>query len=371
MTSNINVASINTLIPPIQLINKYPITSEIEANVKSWRQQISDIVNKKDKRMLAVVGPCSIHDIEAALTYAKELKHFAERYKEELFIVMRVYFEKPRTTIGWKGLINDPDLNDTFNIDKGLIIARQLLLKINTIGLPIGCEFLDVFTPQYYADLVSWGAIGARTVESQLHRQLASGLSMPIGFKNGTVGTIVIAADAVTSAKHSHVFIGIDINGSSSIVSTKGNQDVHIILRGSVDSPNYYPEKVEEACDILKSKNLNPSVMIDCSHGNSRKVHQNQEIVLDSICSQIGRKTCNIIGLMIESNINEGKQKLVDPDKLKWGVSITDSCISLLKTDILLNKLSLSLKKKHNSETMNTLDKNICSVERNETLTNL
>ena len=340
LTSNVNVKSIDKLISPQMVKNSFPLTEKIENKVIEWREQIANIISGKDSRLLVVVGPCSIHDKKSALEYAQKLKIIADSVSDQIMVVMRVYFEKPRTTIGWKGLINDPFLDGTCRIDDGLKLAREILLSINNIGLPVGCEFLDVFTPQYYDDLVSWGAIGARTTESQLHRQLASGLSVPIGFKNGTGGTISIAGDAVISAKNPHVFIGVDGQGIASLVSTKGNQNCHIILRGGSNGPNYHPQNITQAMDILKLKNLSPRVMIDCSHGNSLKNHKNQSKVLESLIYQIRMGNSNIFGMMIESHLNEGKQKLDDPNNLKYGVSITDSCINIEETELMLHLLA-------------------------------
>jgi len=342
-TKNVNVRSIKKIIKPKSVINKLPLTNNLARKILMWRKNISNIIAKKDKRLLMIIGPCSIHDYDMAIQYAKYLQSIQDKYKDRIFIVMRVYFEKPRTTIGWKGLINDPNLDGTYNINDGIHLARNLLLDINNMDIPVGCEFLDVFTPQYYADLVTWGAIGARTTECQLHRQLASGLSMPIGFKNGTTGNIDIAADAIISASNSHVFLGINNLGVASIVETTGNNDLHIILRGSKKDTNYDEDSVNQACDILKSKNLNTSIMIDMSHGNSRKIHNNQILVCKSICEQIKKGNTNILGGMIESNIKSGNQKLITKEKLEWGVSITDACIDMKTTSKLLDQLYKSL----------------------------
>lgn len=338
-TKNINVRSIREIVCPNDIIDTLPLSDKLSQKIVKWRETISNIIAKKDNRLLVVVGPCSIHDYDMAIYYAKFLKRVKDKYKDRIFIVMRVYFEKPRTTIGWKGLINDPYLDGTYKINDGISIARNILLEINNIGIPVGCEFLDVFTPQYYADLVSWGAIGARTTECQLHRQLASGLSMPIGFKNGTSGNINIAADAITSASSPHVFLGINNKGNASIVETLGNKNLHIILRGGKEKTNYDSESIKKTCDFLKSKNLDAKIVIDMSHGNSKKIHSNQIIVCDSICKQIKKGNTNILGVMIESNIKSGNQKLNNKEDLVWGVSITDACINLDTTCNLLNKL--------------------------------
>jgi len=342
-TKNVNVRSIKKIIKPKKIINNLPLTDKLSLKIIKWRKTISNIIAKKDNRLLMIIGPCSIHDYDMAIYYAKYLQSIQDKYKDRIFIVMRVYFEKPRTTIGWKGLINDPNLDGTFKINDGIKLARRLLLDINNMDIPVGCEFLDVFTPQYYADLVTWGAIGARTTECQLHRQLASGLSMPIGFKNGTNGNIDIAADAVISASNSHVFLGINNLGTASIVETTGNKDLHIILRGGKKTTNYDEESVSNASKILKSKKLRSSIMIDMSHGNSKKIYQNQIKVCKSICEQIKKGNTNILGGMIESNIKNGNQKLIDKDKLEWGVSITDACIDISTTNKLLDQLYNSL----------------------------
>lgn len=331
MTNNINVNEINQLLPPIDLKKKYVLEPKLEANIKNWRHQIENIINGKSKKLLVIVGPCSIHNPEEALDYAKLLNKLNIKYQDKLFIVMRVYFEKPRTTIGWKGLINDPDLNNTFDINKGLNIARKLLLDINKLGLPVGCEFLDTITPQYISDLVSWGAIGARTTESQVHRQLASGLSMPIGFKNGTGGSIDIAIDALSSAKSKHVFLGVNDEGNASIIKTKGNQNSHIILRGGKNKTNFDSESVKDACELLKLKSHNCKVMIDFSHANSYKNYKNQILAAKNVSEQIKNGSSNILGIMIESNIFEGNQRITD--NLKYGISITDGCVNIEETE--------------------------------------
>ena len=274
------------------------------------------------------------------------------KYKDDLCIIMRVYFEKPRTTIGWKGLINDPDLDGSFNVNKGLSIGRQLLLDINKMGIPCAVEFLDTISPQYIADLVTWGAIGARTTESQIHRQLASGLSMPIGFKNGTGGSTDIAVDAVISAKSSHVFLGVTDTGKAAIVHTTGNKDSHVILRGGKDGPNYENHHITQLGDLLNRKKLIDSIVVDCSHGNSRKIHTNQILVAENLANQISNNENKIVGCMIESNIKEGNQKLIDPNNLEYGKSITDACVNLETTDKILNILSNSIKQRVNNKTV-------------------
>jgi len=337
MTDNLNVNEINQLIKPINLKRKYPLDNELEIKIQEWRNQISEIINGNSQKLLVVVGPCSIHNVSEALDYAYLLKELSVKYESKLMIIMRVYFEKPRTTVGWKGLINDPDLNNTFDINKGLNIARKLLLDINKIGLPVGCEFLDTITPQYLSDLVSWGAIGARTTESQVHRQLASGLSMPIGFKNGTGGSIDIAVDAISSAKSEHVFLGVNELGFASIIKTKGNLNSHIILRGGKNKTNFDQESVRETCDLLRAKLHLPRVMIDFSHANSCKNYKNQIYVAENVAYQIANNSNNILGVMIESNINEGSQ--IVSNNLKYGVSITDGCINIKQTEEMLDLL--------------------------------
>ena len=343
MTNNINICEISNILKPNIVKKKESVDIKLLHNITKYRNTISNIINGKDNRLLVVVGPCSIHNYDEAVDYAKKLVILQNKYKNRLFIVMRVYFEKPRTTIGWKGLIYDPYLNNSCAINDGILLARKLLIAITSLGLPIGCEFLDVFLPQYYADLVSWGAIGARTTESMIHRQLASGLSMPIGFKNGTNGNIDIARNAIITASSPHTFLGIDAKGMASIIKTKGNKNLHIILRGGKDKPNYYMKDVNNAIKCLREKDVNMRLMIDLSHGNSNKKCKNQLISCNSICSQLETNN-NIIGVMIESNIFEGNQKL--STNLKYGVSITDECVDITTTDIMLNKLYNSIEKR-------------------------
>ena len=342
MLSNTNITNIEQIVSPHDIINKYPASETIHKNILKWRKEISDIIQKKSNKLLVVVGPCSIHDPAAAYDYAVNLKKLSEKYSKNLFIVMRVYFEKPRTTVGWKGLINDPYLDNSFKINEGLDLARRVLLEISKLDIPIGCEFLDTISPQYLADLVSWGAIGARTTESQVHRELASGLSMPIGFKNGTGGSIDIAVDAVVAAKSPHVFLGVTDTGSAAIVHTKGNKDAHVILRGGKGSPNYYSKDIESSSNLLRNKNLVESLVVDCSHGNSRKIHTNQILVAEDICNQISQGETRIVGCMIESNIKEGNQKLCNPKDLEYGKSITDACINLDTTDKIFSMFDKS-----------------------------
>jgi 3-deoxy-7-phosphoheptulonate synthase len=335
MSTNTRVKSFEKILTPRQVIDEYSISQSQSDKIQSYRKIVQDILDRKDHRLIVVVGPCSIHDYDSAIDYARQLKSIVVEYPN-LFIIMRVYFEKPRTTVGWKGFINDPDLNDTYNLDKGLRLARRLMVEITRIGLPIGCEFLDVFTPQYISDLVTWGAIGARTCESQIHRQLASGLSMPVGFKNTTTGEIQHAVDGMISSSYPHIFLGIDQDAKTCKFSTTGNEYTHIILRGSTSSPNYKRKYVERAV-ALQAKHR--SIMIDCSHDNSRKQYTNQRVVLDDIIRQISTYTPhNILGVMIESNINPGKQRI--GKDLKYGISITDGCVGFDETGNMLRSLN-------------------------------
>ena len=337
-TYNININSIEPIYSPNIIKNKLLLNNETYLKIIEWRNIVSNIVNGKDNRLIVVVGPCSIHDPIAAIEYAHYLVKMKEKFKNEIFIIMRVYFEKPRTTVGWKGLINDPNLNDTFMINKGLEVARKLLIEINELGIPVGCEFLDVFTPQYYSDLVTWGAIGARTTESQVHRELASGLSMPIGFKNGTSGSLDIAVDAVVSSNNSHCFLGINEDGVVSIVTTKGNINSHIILRGGSSGVNFDHVSLMHLKKLIKNK-VNTKVLIDCSHGNSGKIYTNQPIVLETIMSQYDNGEDIVVGIMIESNLKEGNQTLKHGYKLEYGKSITDACVGIDTTTLMLNRI--------------------------------
>ena len=342
MSNDINLNKIQSLIPPSTLKTQLPLTTPIKTFVNQTRSQIINILDKKDPRLLCIIGPCSIHNVEEALEYGKALKKIAEKVKDRLLIVMRVYFEKPRTTIGWKGLINDPHLDGTCDVNHGLFLARKLLIDLNSIGIPCGYEVLDTITPQYISDLISWGAIGARTTESQVHRQLISGMSMPVGFKTGTRGDIKMAADAVISAAYPHCFMGITEHGNAAICTTKGNKNCHIIIRGGKEGPNYFARDIARAEKILDTAQLNPSIMVDCSHGNSGKDFRRQHRVMISVTNQ-AKENYNIIGIMVESNINEGKQALDETKKLKYGVSITDSCISIVDTETYLLEASNTL----------------------------
>ena len=327
---DINIVSIKPIMAPNILLNKISKSVKDEEFINKSRKEIINILDKKDKRKLIVMGPCSIHDIKAAKEYGLFVKEMRCRYGNKLMIVMRVYFEKPRTTIGWKGLINDPHLDNSYDINAGLEIARELLLELTEMEVPVACEFLDTFTPQYISDLISWGSIGARTVESQGHRQLVSGLSMPIGFKNTTMGDIDSAIDGIKAGSSSHSFYGIDKNGEASIITTRGNKNLHVILRGSKKGPNYYKDIVDEI-------DANINILIDCSHGNSLKDYKKQGDAWRYYINNYVDKD-NMIGMMLESNLCEGNQNIKDLP-LKYGVSITDSCIGLLETEQLLGEL--------------------------------
>ncbi|WP_303720331.1 3-deoxy-7-phosphoheptulonate synthase [Malonomonas rubra] len=336
-TNNLNVREVTPIIAPADLKQVFPLDTEDAVFVNNSRNTIKAILRGEDKRLIVVVGPCSIHDPKAALEYAERLAKLSEKVKEKLFIVMRVYFEKPRTTVGWKGLINDPDMNGTHRISKGLGIARQLFNAITKLRLPIASEMLEPTIPQYLSDIISWGAIGARTTESQTHREMASGLSFPVGFKNGTDGGLKIATDAMAAACQPHSFLGINYEGRSSIVETTGNPDIHIVLRGGNDGPNYSPQDIADTSELLKNNRLPPSIMVDCSHANSYKDHERQGEVLDSIVEQIISGTTAINGVMIESNLEAGNQGIPeDLSQLKYGVSVTDKCVDWKTTEDML-----------------------------------
>ena len=342
-TDNTRIIDRKKVPAPYELINKLPIDNEISRLVYGTRQEISQILHQKDDRLLVVVGPCSIHDPDSALEYARKLIEQNINYKEELLIVMRVYFEKPRTTVGWKGLINDPDLNETYNIGKGVEMARKLLIDLAKLNLPAGTEFLDPISPQYITDIISWGAIGARTAESQIHRELASGLSCPVGIKNGTDGNLKAAIDGIQAANHSHVFLGATKEADIAMLKTAGNNDSHIILRGGKE-PNFDADSVASTLSALKEAEINESIMIDASHGNSQKQFKKQVSVIDSISQQIESGNKNISGVMIESHLVEGNQKI--SDSLTYGQSITDACIGWDDTLTCLEKLSNAVKKR-------------------------
>lgn len=343
-TDDERIKDITVLPPPEHLIRFFPIQgTPTETLVSQTRRSIQRIMRNEDDRLLVIVGPCSIHDPHAAIDYARRLADVREQYKDTLEIVMRVYFEKPRTTVGWKGLINDPYLDGSYRIDEGLRIARQLLIDINRLGVPAASEFLDVISPQYIGDLISWGAIGARTTESQVHRELASGISAPIGFKNGTDGNIRIATDAIQSASRGHHFLSVHKNGQVAIVHTAGNQDCHVILRGG-KAPNYAAASVAAACADLEKAGLTPTLMVDCSHANSNKQHERQKDVAADIATQIAGGSRQIFGLMLESHLVAGAQKFSagqdDVCQLAYGQSITDACIGWQDTVAVMEQLS-------------------------------
>lgn len=340
---DVRILGYDPLVSPALLQAQVPASPECLATAQRGRKESVDIITGKDDRVLVVVGPCSIHDLDQAQEYAKMLKALSDELKDDLCIIMRAYLEKPRTTVGWKGLINDPDVDNTFNINKGLQVSRQLFVNLTSLGLPIGSEMLDTISPQFLADLLSFGAIGARTTESQLHRELASGLSFPVGFKNGTDGTLGVAVDAVQAASHPHHFMGVTKHGVAAITTTKGNEHCFVILRGGKKGTNYDPASVAEAKAQLPEKGV---LMIDYSHGNSNKDFRNQPKVNDVVCEQIANGEDKIIGVMIESNINEGKQCIPPEGKagLKYGVSITDGCISFETTTEVLRKLAAAVR---------------------------
>ena len=342
-TDNTRIIDRKKVPAPYELVNKYPINDEISKLVYGTRNEISQILHNKDDRLFVIVGPCSIHDPKSAIEYAEMLSNENKKYNENLLVIMRVYFEKPRTTVGWKGLINDPDINETYNIAKGVEMARKLLIDIADLGLPAGTEFLDPISPQYVTDIISWGAIGARTAESQIHRELASGLSCPIGIKNATNGGLKAAIDGIQAANHSHVFLGATKEADIAMLKTAGNNDAHIILRGG-KVPNFDKESVEQTLTALKEAEVNESIMIDASHGNSQKKFKQQIPVIESICQQITEGNNNIKGVMIESHLNEGNQKITE--KLNYGQSITDACMGWEDTVMCLQKLNDTIKLK-------------------------
>ena len=336
-TDNTRIIDRKKVPAPYELINNLPIDDDISKLVYGTRQEISQILHDKDDRLLVVVGPCSIHDVESAMEYANKLVEQNIKFKEDLLIVMRVYFEKPRTTVGWKGLINDPDLNESFNISKGVEMARKLLIDLAKLNLPAGTEFLDPISPQYITDIISWGAIGARTAESQIHRELASGLSCPVGIKNGTDGSLKAAIDGIQAANHSHVFLGATKEADIAMLKTAGNNDSHIILRGGKE-PTYDANSVNETLTALREAEVNESIMIDASHGNSQKQFKRQLPVVESISQQISGGNKNIKGVMIESHLVEGNQKI--SESLTYGQSVTDGCVGWEDTLLCLQNLS-------------------------------
>ena len=343
LTDNTRITGLLEVSPPNDVISEFPITPPVSELVFKSRQNISDIIHGKDDRLVVVVGPCSIHDPLAAIEYAEKLKNLESSLSSELKIIMRVYFEKPRTTIGWKGLINDPNLDDSYDVNKGLREARKILLNINEIGLPAATEYLDIITPQYISDLISWGAIGARTTESQVHRELASGLSCPVGFKNSTNGSIQVAIDAIGSASQPHIFLSITKEGKSAIFNSSGNKDCHVILRGG-KIPNFESKFIKETSNLLSNSGNPSSLMVDMSHGNSQKQFKKQLLVNKDIADQIASGERSIFGVMIESNLIEGNQSIGPKESLTYGQSITDACFNWEDTEIMLNLLSSAVK---------------------------
>ncbi len=338
-TDDLRIESIKAVTSPAEITEEIPITEKAAITTYETREAIHNILEGKDKRLLVITGPCSIHDTRAALDYAQKLKTLKDKFKNELLIVMRVYFEKPRTTVGWKGLINDPELNNSFHINKGIRLARTLLLKLNDMGIPAGTEYLDLITPQYVTDLISWGAIGARTTESQVHRELASGLSCPVGFKNGTDGNIKVAVDAIGAAIRPHHFLSLRKEGNSAIFATRGNPDCHIILRGG-KTPNYDKKSVESAAEALRKAGLPDRIMIDFSHANSRKQPRLQLEVGKDVATQIASGEPHIFGVMIESHLVEGRQDVEEGKNLTYGQSITDACLGWDDTEKLISQLA-------------------------------
>ncbi len=346
-TRDLRVESFRPLVPPAIVLEELPLSPEAVATVRRGRDEICAILDADDDRLIVVVGPCSIHDPDAALDYARRLRTVSEELAGELCVVMRVYFEKPRTTVGWKGLINDPHLDGSFAINEGLRLARRILIDVNTAGLPAGCEFLDPITPQFIADVVAWGAIGARTTESQVHRERAAGLSMPVGFKNGTDGSVQIAIDALRAAAYPHRFIGVTEQGLAAIVATRGNEDCHVILRGSNKGPNFDRAHVQETLEALRAAKLSPRVMIDTSHGNSNKDHRNQPKVATEVAEQVAAGERGIIGILMESFLVEGRQTMVEgqpKSELVYGQSVTDACIGWESTVPVLRALAAAVR---------------------------
>jgi len=339
-TRDVRVEGYRPLIPPAVLLDELPLSEGGSRAVAAWRAEIARTLAREDDRLVTVVGPCSVHDVSAGEEYARRLRGLADRLAPDLRIVMRVYFEKPRTTVGWKGLINDPGLDGSFRINDGLRLARRLLLDLVALGLPSGCEFLDPISPQYTSDLVSWGAIGARTTESQVHRELASGMSVPIGFKNGTGGTVQIAIDAVRAAAYPHRFLGVTEQGLASIVITRGNPDCHVILRGGARGPNYDATNVARVLEALRAAGLPERVMVDASHGNSERDHTRQTAVARDLAAQIAAGEGSITGVMLESFLVAGRQDLSASAPLTYGQSITDACLGWDETESVLNELA-------------------------------
>ncbi|WP_312343763.1 3-deoxy-7-phosphoheptulonate synthase AroH [Leclercia sp.] len=341
-TDELRTARIDSLVTPAELAQRYPVSAVVAENVTTSRKRIEKILNGDDRRLLVIVGPCSIHDLDAAMDYAQRLKGLRDKHQSRLEIVMRTYFEKPRTVVGWKGLISDPDLNGSYRVNHGIQLARKLLLQVNELGVPTATEFLDMVTGQFIADLISWGAIGARTTESQIHREMASALSCPVGFKNGTDGNTRIAVDAIRAARASHMFLSPDKNGQMTIYQTSGNPYGHIIMRGG-KQPNYHPQDIAEACDTLREFDLPEQLVVDFSHGNCQKQHRRQLDVCDEVCQQIRNGSSAIAGVMAESFLREGTQKVVVGQPVTYGQSITDPCLSWEDTEVLLDKLAAAV----------------------------
>ncbi len=333
---NTNIKSSHVLLTPNEVKEKLPLNKTAEHTILKFRQEIENILDFQDRRKFIVVGPCSIHDPKAAIEYGKRLHALAEKVQDKLLLIMRVYFEKPRTTVGWKGLINDPEMDDSFNVEKGILIARNLLLKLTELGLPTATEALDPIIPQYISELISWSAIGARTTESQTHREMASGLSMPVGFKNGTDGNIQVAVNALKSAKTPHNFLGINQKGQVSVFQTRGNAHGHVILRGG-NQPNFEAENIKLVEEQLKTANLSPRIVVDCSHGNTNKDYRLQSMVFENIIQQIVDGNSSIVGMMLESNLYEGSQAITgNREDLQYGVSVTDKCINWEETERII-----------------------------------
>ena len=352
VTDDVRIRGLRSLLAPVILMEELRLAPEDAGFIAGARQRTELIVNGGGDRLVVVVGPCSIHDQEQALEYADRLQPLIEAHRDDLEIIMRVYFEKPRTTIGWKGFINDPGLDNSFDINRGLRLSRQLLVELARRRVPVGTEFLDTIIPQYIADAISWGAIGARTTESQIHRELASGLSMPVGFKNGTDGNVRIAIDAIGAARHPHRFLSVTKQGVAAIVETMGNNACHVILRGSSTNSNHDPESVADVLGKLQAAGLPPYLMIDCSHGNSRKNHENQPVVAHEICQQISSGQHGIMGVMLESHLKAGNQPLAKPAGLVYGQSVTDACIDFETTEVLLQQFAAAVRRRrqHRSE---------------------
>lgn len=342
-TDDLRIEKLQTLSPPAQVIGEAPATSSVAEVVGAGRRAVHEILQGRDDRLAVVIGPCSIHDPKAALDYARRLAAERERHAGELEIIMRVYFEKPRTTVGWKGLINDPDLDGGFRINEGLRLARRVLLDVSAQGLPAACEFLDVTTPQYIADLVAWGAIGARTTESQIHREMASGLSCPVGFKNGTNGDVKVAVDAVMAASQPHHFLAVTKEGRAAIATTTGNGDCHLVLRGG-KTPNYDAASVAAAAEVLKKAGLPERIMVDVSHANSSKNHENQPAVVADVCAQVASGATPIMGVMIESHLVAGRQDIVPGQPLTYGQSVTDACVDWETSVRMLDDLAAAVR---------------------------